>query len=614
MRYMPPSTVVLMLTSIDKVGDPYWLQWEDNKNGQHTYCCTWFGSVENRSYGCDGATTFTLPNTGVLFGGALLQNVTSFNATSSNSTSSNSTSSNATSSNATDTKSSGRSSSREIAIGAGLGVSLGSLMLAFLAWALFERNLSRYGRRGWDFADRASSHVQYGPVWALITPVDVYVYVADADAAHNICDRRLNFLRPSKMYKQLEMYGPCISTASWKDWPRHRKILATPFNESIMTFVWDESVKQTRQMLSTWTAASTSQIRSVAKDTRTLSLNVLAATGFRRSYEFVGANNTSTVPATTKPTQVEVETENAVTSYRAALQIVLDNCIMLMVMPRRLLSLPFAPASWRRMANAAVSFRAHIARMLDDEISASKQGRLGSGGLMTSFVRALDLKQAEDARGGSGKGMSLDEIFGNIFVINFAGYGTMANNLAFATLLLAAYPDVQEWLETFRLYPPIMAIPKWTNDEPQSLQVGDQTIVIPPNTGVLPSIMALQTHPAYWEDPLSWSPRRWISAPKTQQSETLSFGDEVIITPPRCTFFPWSDGPQNCPGIKFSQVEFVAVIASLLRNHRVGVAGNPGGSFKESKRRILETVNDVEQELLVSMRDPDRIQLVCTKV
>ncbi|KAH8427127.1 cytochrome P450 [Aspergillus melleus] len=506
-------------------------------------------------------------------------------------------------------------------------------------------NLSRYGRRGWNFADRARSHVQYGPVWALISPVDIYVYVADADAAHNICERRLNFLRPSKMYKQLEIYGPCISTASWKDWPRHRKILATPFNESIMTFVWDESVKQTRQMLSTWTAPSTSQIRSVAKDTRTLSLNVLAATGFRRSYEFVGANNTTTTPATTGPTQVDVETERTVTSYRNALQTVLDNCIMLMVMPRRLLSLPFAPASWRRMANATVSFRAHMARMLDDEITASKQGASGSGGLMTSFVRALDLKQAEDARGGSGKGMSLDEIFGNIFVINFAGHDTTANTLAFATLLLAAYPDVQEWvaeelqqvlgsvnteggyseifpklkrtkavmLETLRLYPPIMAIPKWTNDEPQSLQVGAQTIVIPPNTGVLPSIMALQTHPAYWEDPLSWSPRRWISAPKTQQSEALSLGDEVIITPPKCTFFPWSDGPQNCPGIKFSQVEFVAVIASLLRNHRLGVAGNLGGSFEESKRRILDTVNDVELQLLVSMRDPDRIQLVCKK-
>lgn len=130
-----------------------------------------------------------------------------------------------------------------------------------------------------------------------------------------------------------------------------------------------------------------------------------------------------------------------------ALQTVLDNCIMLMIMPPRLLSLSFAPESWQRVGSAAASFKAHMARMLDEEISALKKGSSGSGGLMTSFVRAMDLKQHEDAKGGkSGKGLSLDEIFGNIFVINFAGHDTTANTLAFATLLLAAHPHVQEWV------------------------------------------------------------------------------------------------------------------------------------------------------------------------
>src|SRR5204862_7989632 len=79
----------------------------------------------------------------------------------------------------------------------------------------------------------------------------------------------------------LEVYGPCISTASWMDWPRHRKVLATPFNESIMTFVWDETIQQTHQMLESWTRKALQHVPSISKDTRTLSLNVLAATGFR---------------------------------------------------------------------------------------------------------------------------------------------------------------------------------------------------------------------------------------------------------------------------------------------------------------------------------------------
>ena len=73
------------------------------------------------------------------------------------------------------------------------------------------------------------------------------------------------------------------------DWPRHRKVLAAPFNESIMTFVWKESTEQTEQMLQVWTRQG-GDIISYAKDTRTLSLNVLAATGFRRSYQFTGSD------------------------------------------------------------------------------------------------------------------------------------------------------------------------------------------------------------------------------------------------------------------------------------------------------------------------------------
>ncbi len=40
----------------------------------------------------------------------------------------------------------------------------------------------------------------------------------------------------------------------------------------------------------------------------------------------------------------------------------------------------------------------------------------------------------------------MSEILGNIFVINFAGHDTTANTLAFGMLLLAAHPEVQDWV------------------------------------------------------------------------------------------------------------------------------------------------------------------------
>ena len=65
-------------------------------------------------------------------------------------------------------------------------------------WGVF----GRYSRRGWHFYDKAESHLRYGPIWALVTPCDIYVYVADPNAIHDIFIRREDFLRPSKMYSK----------------------------------------------------------------------------------------------------------------------------------------------------------------------------------------------------------------------------------------------------------------------------------------------------------------------------------------------------------------------------------------------------------------------------
>ena len=72
---------------------------------------------------------------------------------------------------------------------------------------------------------------------------------------------------------------------------------------------------------------------------------------------------------------------------------------------------------------------------------------------MTSkIVRALDTHWKGEANVKSdmgqsrSKGLTVDEIFGNIFVINFTGHDTTANTLAFSILLLAANPEVQYWV------------------------------------------------------------------------------------------------------------------------------------------------------------------------
>ena len=117
-----------------------------------------------------------------------------------------------------------------------------------------------------------------------------------------------------------------------------------------------------------------------------------------------------------------------------------------MLIPYRYLQLPIFPKSLQRIGKAGSDYKASMERMLDGEFAASERGEPGAGGLMTSFVRALSTREAQQQGSRKTQGLSREEIFGNIFVLNLAGHNTTANTLAFTMYLLATRPDVQEWI------------------------------------------------------------------------------------------------------------------------------------------------------------------------
>ncbi|KAK3316891.1 putative cytochrome P450 [Apodospora peruviana] len=510
-----------------------------------------------------------------------------------------------------------------------------------IKWSSYP-DFIRFWRGGWHVREKADPHVRLGPVWALVTPACIELQFADPDAIMEIYARRRDFVRPIKQYRLLEVYGPCISTAGWDDWPRHRKVLAAPFSENIMKFVWDESLRQARSLRRSWFVnAAEAGVPSVQKDVRALSLNVLASTGFRKSYDFHGS-------ADAKPKSDEnVE----VTGYRETLQTVLDNCIPLMLIPYRVLTGPFMPKGLAKVGRAGAKFRDYMVQMLEEEKAALKEGRPGVGGIMTAFVHSLIVHEKEMAQGmdpkaisvDGKKGLSQEEIFSNMFVINFAGHDTTANTLAFCMLQMAANPKVQEWLggeinrvisadeneeeewdyktvfpklkrctavlyETLRLYPAVVALPKWTEKKAQTLKVGGRTLTVPAGVYTMAACMAIQQHPQFWgDDAETWRPERWIVRNE--------MGEEELYVPREGTFFPWSDGPQNCPGKKFAEVEAVAFLACLFRKHRVEAKKTHEGESEEAVRnRVLACVNDVNMDMLVRMNDPDRVRVVCKEV
>lgn len=148
-----------------------------------------------------------------------------------------------------------------------------------------------------------------------------------------------------------------------------------------------------------------------------------------------------------------------------------------------------------------------------------------------------------------------------------------------------------------------MGIPKQTGTQPQNLVINGSPVTVPSDIYVVPSLLAVQTHPLHWgTNALEWRPSRWICE------------DGEFLVPKKGTYFPWSEGAQNCPGKKFSQVTFVAVVASLFQSHRVRPVSNEGESDAEVKLRLSRAVEEIAHGVLLRMKDADGVRLAWTHI
>jgi cytochrome P450 len=400
-------------------------------------------------------------------------------------------------------------------------------------------------------------------------------------------------------------------------WQKHRKVTAGAFNEQNNEAVWHESIQQAKDMVKYW--AGKQAIRSTADDTRTFSLHVLSSAGFGKSYPFQGHE--------------ERLSTDVSANYKDSLQTILDNCIALFILGTKVISKRWMPRKITDLHRAVVKFKAYMTEVYDAEKNAIADGTSASKNLMSALVRA-----SQDHSDG---GLSESEIYGNMFLFNFAGHDTTAHTLAFAVVLLSTQSTVQDWiheelchvlrersedewsyaddfprlkrclavmLETVRLYTPV-PIAKSTGKKDTQLRVGEGTYLIPRNTLVIPHHVAVHTHPKYWgDDSLEWRPSRWI---QTDGQAPSFLATERVRAPEKGSFIAWSEGIRVCPGKKFSQVEFVAATAAMFKDWCVEPVLVAGESMEDARRRVIKRVEeDTGQILLLQMLHPEKAPLI----
>ncbi|KPI44958.1 Secologanin synthase [Cyphellophora attinorum] len=493
-------------------------------------------------------------------------------------------------------------------------------LLSYLPFGLSE--ITQYNYLGFTWRDQNRLHARYGKAYIIATPDENHLVVGDVVGCDKILKHYRNWSKNNRFNDPLNTFGCNLGTVDGEEWQKHRKVTAVAFNERNNTLVWQESVKQAKQMLSTWLSADI--VETTVDDLNLLALHVLASAGFGTSYDF---DSPLTMPAS----------EHTM-SYRDALTGIMKNIFITYFAANAGLLTPVLPKTLRATAEAVDEFRSYLLEMIKHEQAAYREGdRAEAANLMSSLVRASQAETQSD-KANSRHSLTASELAGNLYIYNVAGFDTTAGTLAYAIGLLAVNPTWQTWLreeintvaaedeikgdqyqdiwprlkrclaimhETLRVYAPLNAIPKHTNSTYQDLHLSTEaTHTIPPNTAVWVNNAAVQMDEAHWgSDVLEWRPDRWLDK---------STGD--IIQPANKEFLAWSAGPRVCPGKKFSQVEFVATLACLFHKHRVAAEVRKGETGTEARKRLLEVLRDSDMRLAMRINRPEKVRLKWEKV
>ena len=193
-------------------------------------------------------------------------------------------------------------------------------------------------------------------------------------------------------------------------------------------------------MVEYWGENGSSGVKSVASDSMTLALHVITFAGFGISYTFKSG--------------LYGMSKEGPSNYRDALADVMNNVVLLALLPRWMYGMPFLPKSIAKFCNNVRSFKKYMVNMVQAEKEQSSHRTPVEANILSTLVM-----KSEESRLGldegqpdskeplpSRKGLTDEELYGNIFMFSFAGHETTAHTITYAICLFVANPEWQEWV------------------------------------------------------------------------------------------------------------------------------------------------------------------------
>lgn len=486
--------------------------------------------------------------------------------------------------------------------------------------------------------------------FTLVGPSSFDVWTVDPQAVHEIAARHDHFEAISGLKLILGKHGPNVMTLNGERWTRHRKIVATVLNDRISRAVFDEGVNQAGDILADLIPSSlgetkTTKLPLVFEKLTSLTLNVLISSSLGDKFPWSHEKGSKPEPGYKM-------------KYTESLHLQINNLFGVGALPMSVLARwPSWVPGYRNVSaagQAIVEFGRRNKTLVDQE-----RARLACGEVSTSKKADLLtlLVQASQDGGSSGLVLSEEETISNLFVFMAGGFKTIAAALHTAMVLLAAFPQWQQWLleevdsiapiaggeddddaahvpweystvypkavrtyaflmELMRLYGTSTRLTRVTTG-PQVLRTATATMHLPARTRVLSDLTVVhrlpswrgvnhQSDPSFFQegpdvkDEDTFRPSRWINAPGSTHAH---------FHPPKGTFLPWGAGPRVCPGQRMAQVEIIAVLLWILDKYRVEASAGPDETQREAEMKFEAALDNVTWSGILQLKEDRGLSL-----
>jgi len=420
------------------------------------------------------------------------------------------------------------------------------------------------------------------------------IMVLDADIVKEILFARHgeNPQYLKKLYSLIPLIGKGLVTLEGIDWQRHRRIIHPSFQPSLISESLAEVVPRlTEIFISYWKKADGRDI-DVGAHLSNLTLDIIGEAAFSHDFHALDsiekwANNNNNgnqniAPGESSNNELVPVSDKIITSMQSLFR---NSSRRIILTVLGLSNLDYYTMNTSRLMDQAVEEVITEARKLigNNDASSSLSTTAAATinprgcGRLSLLQRLLD---AEDPDNKKKTRNSLDdhELRDEVKTFIVAGHETTSTWCYWAIFALCKYSDIQEKVyhdiimncsrseiitmsmienmkyvdaflkEVLRLYPPAGMIVRNTVKEEKIKKNG---VIIPAKTRILIPIHLLHRHPLYWEDPDSFNPERWLG--------------NVHPSVHKYAYMPFSNGPRNCIGYYFAEMEAKLLLVPLIR-------------------------------------------------